>query len=405
MAVAAYNNYIYLKEAVDSILMQDYPSIELIISNDGSTDFKEDEIAEYIEANAKDNIKKVIIKNHESNHGTVHNVNYMCKAASGTFLMIMAADDALYDDTVLSRFVDSFENENKNCYCVCGKIAMCGERLDQVMNVIPSKKEIDILKSGDCKQVFSELAKGAFVPTTSTCYRAEIFKKLGFFDDNCYIIEDYSFHLMMALNNYQFGWVDNLTAARHRDGGVSHGNSRNKSEAYRRYRYDEIYIMGKYVIPYLERAKAVDRGISTKKWKYIKGAYYRDFIRGCKNNEKERDYDKDFLEKNLLHIRIDAFLLGVRSWASHRIYNISKKKCVRDILIIMIIWGAIFSLKTIIDRLCKDDIILQCVNFAYKGCLYIIFLGCIYFILLLMLATLNYFRHMLKNKGRRDECK
>ena len=64
--IAAYNNYRYLKEAVDSVLKQDYARIELIISNDGSKDFDEEEITEYINRKKGSNIERVLINNNQT---------------------------------------------------------------------------------------------------------------------------------------------------------------------------------------------------------------------------------------------------------------------------------------------------------------------------------------------------
>ena len=46
-AIGSYNNYEYIFEAIDSVLNQTYPAIELIVSNDGSPDFKLDEVKKY----------------------------------------------------------------------------------------------------------------------------------------------------------------------------------------------------------------------------------------------------------------------------------------------------------------------------------------------------------------------
>ena len=38
IVIPAYNSMPYLEEAIESVLSQDYPKIELIVLNDGSTD-------------------------------------------------------------------------------------------------------------------------------------------------------------------------------------------------------------------------------------------------------------------------------------------------------------------------------------------------------------------------------
>ena len=48
VGVLVYKNFHYIKDVINSILEQDYPNIELIISDDGSPDFCAKEIENYI---------------------------------------------------------------------------------------------------------------------------------------------------------------------------------------------------------------------------------------------------------------------------------------------------------------------------------------------------------------------
>ena len=107
--ILSYNNFQYIYEAVDSVLKQTYSPIELLISNDGSPDFKAEELKEYIERKKSSNIVHVDIHNNAKNLGTVRNVESARQRASGEFIMYMAADDALFDETVLQRYVSEFD--------------------------------------------------------------------------------------------------------------------------------------------------------------------------------------------------------------------------------------------------------------------------------------------------------
>ena len=63
--IVSYNNYKYIYNAIDSVLSQDYPNIELIISNDASPDFDKIAIEKYLKKNSKKNIKNIIINNNK----------------------------------------------------------------------------------------------------------------------------------------------------------------------------------------------------------------------------------------------------------------------------------------------------------------------------------------------------
>lgn len=302
MGIAAYNNYQYLREAVDSILSQTYPNIEIIISNDGSQDFNVEEITDYIEQNKQENIKNVFIHNHAFNQGTVKSVNYICNQAKGDYIIFMAADDVLDHETVIECFVESFQNENADAYVVCARTALCGKKVAKIKDYFPNQYYINLIKTKDCKKLLSRLSYDMFLPTTSTCYKKEIFDILGPHDENCFIIEDFTFALTMLLNGYHVGWIDDFVAARHRGGGVSHGNKRVNVESLRRYRYDEVYVYMNYCLPNEHLLLPEDRKTMREKWKFVLGAYIHDFLfpEGGFGADY-RDYDEELCRKIVAH--------------------------------------------------------------------------------------------------------
>lgn len=307
VGIASYNNYIYLKEAVDSVLKQDYSYIEVIISNDGSSDFNETEIREYIEKHKKENIVNYIINNHETNQGTVRNVNYIRKNATGEFLMLMAADDALYDETVLSSFVEEFNRLGDDAYIISAQTAMCGKKLDEVRSYEPSTNGIKAIKNMTPEEMFSRLSHTFTIPTTSTCYRMSLYDLVGPYSEEYFIIEDAPLYLKMARMGLKFHWLDGMIAARHRDGGISHGNSKNTSESYRKYRYDEVLIFKNEILPYQDQLFPNDRRIMLEKWEYLKQAYDSDFSLTERLAGKDNSFIGRFKESFLWLFKLQGY--------------------------------------------------------------------------------------------------
>lgn len=94
--IIGYDNFDFLFEAVESVLRQDYPNIELIISNDGSPDFDGRALSDYISAHKRDNIKNIILNQNPENLGTVRHLNVAFPMATGEYITYFAADDAMY---------------------------------------------------------------------------------------------------------------------------------------------------------------------------------------------------------------------------------------------------------------------------------------------------------------------
>ena len=68
-----YKKFDYLEASLNSVFAQDYPNIEIIISDDGSPNFYKEYIENIINKKTN-NIKNVQIIHHEVNLGTVKNL-------------------------------------------------------------------------------------------------------------------------------------------------------------------------------------------------------------------------------------------------------------------------------------------------------------------------------------------
>ena len=95
--VLTYRNGEFLYETIDSILMQDYPHIELIVAEDGAPDFDAETLRKYIVQKKKENLENVVIYSNSPNFGTVKNVNKALRKTQGEYVKIIAGDDAYPD--------------------------------------------------------------------------------------------------------------------------------------------------------------------------------------------------------------------------------------------------------------------------------------------------------------------
>ncbi|MBI3508848.1 MAG: glycosyltransferase [Chlamydiia bacterium] len=90
VVIQSYNYAHFIRDAIDSILIQDFPSeqMELIIIDDASTDNSRDIIQEY--ARKYPYIRPIF---YEQNRGTHFSVNHSIDLAQGKYIHWLAADD------------------------------------------------------------------------------------------------------------------------------------------------------------------------------------------------------------------------------------------------------------------------------------------------------------------------
>ncbi|NQX60241.1 glycosyltransferase [Paenibacillus qinlingensis] len=237
IVILTYNNYKYIHECINSCLSQTYSNIELVISNDGSKDFNSPELDEYLRMNKTPNINNFVINNNETNIGTVKNVNKAVKMSSGKYYLLIAGDDAIYSEDVVQKYVDFYEEHSEECLAV-GKALMMDEKLDKVLFYYPEEKDEPFLYSCTTKELLNELCKRYFFSTSTLAPRAYL-DKYGYYDENYTLIEDVPFYVK-ALNRGTPVKYLGFPMLKHRDGGISHGNTRYSSESTRLYLLDTM---------------------------------------------------------------------------------------------------------------------------------------------------------------------
>lgn len=112
--LATYNTKIeYLKKQIDSILSQTYKNIELIISDDNSSEKEVQEILKEYEK--KDNRIKIYIQ--EKNTGYIKNFEFLLKKAEAQYIMFCDHDDIWYKNKV-EESIKKLKNDNVDLvYC------------------------------------------------------------------------------------------------------------------------------------------------------------------------------------------------------------------------------------------------------------------------------------------------
>jgi hypothetical protein len=100
IGVPIYNGQRHMRQALDSLLAQDYANIEVVINDNGSTDSTPEICREYVE---RDN--RVRYHREETNRGLVPNFNRVFELSRGEFFMWHGVND-VRDPTCVRRCVE-----------------------------------------------------------------------------------------------------------------------------------------------------------------------------------------------------------------------------------------------------------------------------------------------------------
>ncbi len=165
--VPIYNADKYLSRCIDSILMQSYKNIEIILVNDGSTDKCKDICEEYI--NKDDRI--VFID--KENSGVSDARNKGIEIATGKYVMFVDADDILTKNACEILY-NEIENKNAD-YITSNYINMTQD------GILYDKPILDINKYTNCKLTFENKYVSSIL---MTCIVANKIFRLSFLNEN-----------------------------------------------------------------------------------------------------------------------------------------------------------------------------------------------------------------------------
>lgn len=229
--LVTYQKYDGIYRVLDSLFQQTYPNMELIIQDDGASNFSEyyEKIAQYIQDNKGYNISNVIINHLETNLGTSKNVNEGIALAKGKYVKLLTADDGLYDNKVIESCVAYCEQHDARILVGQTYVsARNGHSTSEVQDTVwyrwkarsgrlstitPSNRDISYLAKLPHKQCNELLASRCIISTVSVFYRADIFEATHGFLDNYRLVEDMPFwpYLAKRGENFHFAHIIMMT--------------------------------------------------------------------------------------------------------------------------------------------------------------------------------------------------
>lgn len=177
--IPTYNRLPMLKEAVDSVLAQDFEDFELIVVDDGSTDGTGEEIKRYG--------GRVKLLRHDENRGVSAARNKGILHARGKYIAFLDSDD-LWVKGKLKMQV-AFLDDNPH-YPLC--------YTDEIW-IRKGKRVNPMLKHAKFSGwIFEKCLPLCIISPSSAVMRRTLFSKVGLFDEALPVCEDYDFWLRVS---------------------------------------------------------------------------------------------------------------------------------------------------------------------------------------------------------------
>ena len=187
--ITSYNRGEYIEQAVCSALAQDYPNLEIIISDNCSTDNTDEILKKYLK---DDRIK--FFKN-DTNIGMMENFKLATQRARGNFITYISSDDYLMNNSFVSQAV-SIINKYENILLVVAKNMTLQQESRTLIDDDTHQLYIDEFKDG--REVFMEFANTRTLGWGSALMNKQEFDELNVFS-SLETSLDYKANLLLML--------------------------------------------------------------------------------------------------------------------------------------------------------------------------------------------------------------
>lgn len=203
IVVTCFNQGRYVAGALDSLRAQNYPDLQLIITDDASTDSSVAAVERWARAHA--DIRVTLLPN-PTNIGVCRSLNLALGHVTGDYVGFLAADDEwlpgklLNDISLLQRLPNSAGVVYSDAYLIDedGKLLDATYLARYYPNFQSQPPAGRILEQ--------YMAGGNFVHPGTIVLRRECFERVGYFDESL-LFEDYDFCLRLA-DQYDFVFTD-----------------------------------------------------------------------------------------------------------------------------------------------------------------------------------------------------
>jgi len=245
--VITYNSEKYVLETLESAKAQTYKNIELIVSDDCSTDKTVEICQDWLDLN-KTRFAHVYLLTVEINTGVTANCNRAVKSARGEWIKLIGGDDILMDTCIEENI--QYINQHHEAFCVESGIYLINEKSEIIGNKLngPDKHFHDIRTSA----YFQHKLLLWTYPVNILCifYKKKILEEIDYYDEEIPHQEDVSFLFRLTIKGFKIYYFPEITVKRRLRQGTLSGYSDtrlikqnyidNSLKTYNKYKYPHM---------------------------------------------------------------------------------------------------------------------------------------------------------------------
>jgi glycosyltransferase involved in cell wall biosynthesis len=183
----SYNQGLFIERTIKSVIEQNYPNLEYIVIDGGSSDGTLEIIKKYE--------NKLASWISEKDNGQSDAINKGFQIATGDIFCWLNSDDLFIEDTL--RFVADFFMNNPDIDCLYGNTI----NIDQNDNHLMARHELRFEKN-------IMLYALNFIQQPSTFWRRAVYEKIGGLRNELHYTMDHEYWLRMYKNGVRFKYVE-----------------------------------------------------------------------------------------------------------------------------------------------------------------------------------------------------
>jgi glycosyltransferase involved in cell wall biosynthesis len=207
--VLTYNQKDFIQETIESILIQQYPNMEIVIGDDGSTDGAQEILLQY-KKNYPDLFKLILS---QRNEGITANCNKILKECTGKYVAWLGGDD-IWLPGKLSKQVSLLEKNPDAALCV-SKVKWFDSKTNKTLLIYP-RGDFDVSDMNNIEIAYYIGCNGS-----SYVFRSDAIPKYGF-EPSIPMVSDWLFVIEVLRKNRVI--FINEALARYRRHGASMSN-------------------------------------------------------------------------------------------------------------------------------------------------------------------------------------